>query len=137
MARARLKAKAKAIRDKESRVCHECNKPGHLIEDSCVYKKRMAEKGNKDKVETSDAVQGAMVETCEYTEDDYVFVFGEAVIASIQRRTFALTVVDLDQRVRLVTRPMCQQKAQHHHCFRLMDLQLSSVGSKKSAVGET
>ena len=28
-------------------------------------------------------------------------------------------------------RPMCQRKAQHRHCFRLMDLQLSSVGTRK------
>ena len=26
---------------------------------------------------------------------------------------------------------MCQRKAQHRHCFRLMDLQLSSVGTRK------
>ena len=50
-----------------------------------MYKKRIAEKGNKEKVETSAAVQGAMVETWEYNEEDYVFAFGEAVIAAVHR----------------------------------------------------
>ena len=53
----------------------------------------MAEKGaNKEKTETTAAVQGAtaavqgaMTETWEYTEDDFVFTFGEAVIAAVQR----------------------------------------------------
>ena len=30
-------------------------------------------------------MQGALVETWEYTEDDFVFAFGEAVIAAVQR----------------------------------------------------
>ena len=51
----------------------------------CVYKKRIAEKRHKEKVETSAAVQGAMVETWEYDEDDCVFAVGEAVIAAFQR----------------------------------------------------
>ena len=46
-----------------------------------MYKKRMAEKGgNKEKTDrtaavqgATAAVQGAMVETWEYTEDEYVF----------------------------------------------------------------
>ena len=50
-----------------------------------MYKKRIAEKGNKEKVETSAAVQGAIVETWEYGEEHYVFAFGEAVIAAEQR----------------------------------------------------
>ena len=85
------KAKGKGKKGKETRVCHECNKPGHLRKDCTVYKKRMAEKGgNKEKTRTTAAVQGAtavvqgaMVETWEYTEDDYVFAFGEAVIATV------------------------------------------------------
>ena len=39
------KAKGKGKNGKETRVCHECNKPGHLRKDCTVYKKRMAEKG--------------------------------------------------------------------------------------------
>ena len=50
-----------------------------------MYKKRIAEKGNREKAKTPAAVQGAMVETWEYTEEDYVFAFGEAVIAAVQR----------------------------------------------------
>ena len=67
---------------------HECNKPGHLRKDCSVYKKRIAEKGNKPKgesVETTAVVQGAMVETWEYDEE-YVFVFGDEVSADLQRR---------------------------------------------------
>ena len=94
-----LKGKGKAMgkgkgkRRKETRVCHECNKPGHLRKDCFVYKKIKAEKeGNSEKNETTAAVQGAttavrgaMVETWEYTEDDSVFAFGEAVIAPVRR----------------------------------------------------
>ena len=72
-------------KEKETRVCHECNKPGHLRRDCSVYKKRIGEKGNKEKVETSVAVQGAMVQTWEYAEEDYVFAFGEVVMAAVQR----------------------------------------------------
>ena len=50
-----------------------------------MYKKRIAEKRHKEKVETSAALQGAMVQTWEYDEDDCVFTFGEAVIAAFQR----------------------------------------------------
>ena len=53
------KAKGKGKKGKETRVCHECNKPGHLRKDCTVYKKRMAEKGgNKEKTDTTAAVQG-------------------------------------------------------------------------------
>ena len=77
------KAKGKGNKGKETRVCHWCNKPGQLREDCTVYKKRMAEKGgNKEKTDTTAAVQGAtaavqgaMVETWEYIEDDQVFAF--------------------------------------------------------------
>ena len=79
------KANGKGMKGKETRVCYKCNKPGHLRKDCTVYKKRIAEKGNKEKVETPAAVKGATVETWEYTEDDYVFAFGEAVIAAVQR----------------------------------------------------
>ena len=52
--KARAKPRAKTRRGKETRVCHECNKPGHLREDCTVYKKRMAEKGgNKEKTDTT------------------------------------------------------------------------------------
>ena len=50
------------------------------------------ERWNKEKTDTTAAVEGstaavegAMVETWEYIEDDYVFAFGEAVIAAVQR----------------------------------------------------
>ena len=85
------KAKGKGKKGKETRVCHECNKPGHLRKDCTVYKKRMAEKGgNREKTETTAAVQGAtvqgaMIETWKCTEDDFVFAFGETVIAAVQR----------------------------------------------------
>ena len=53
----------------------------------------MAEKGgNTEKTDTTAAVQGAtaavqraMIETWECTEDDCVFAFGQAVIAAVQR----------------------------------------------------
>ena len=50
---------------------HECNKTGQLRTDCSVYKKRIAEKGNKPKVkrvETTSVVQGVMVETLEYED---------------------------------------------------------------------
>ena len=76
MLKARASHRGKAKKGKDTRVCHECNKAGHVQRDCFVYKKRMAEKGgNKGKTETtsaSSAVQGAMVETFEYTEDDHV-----------------------------------------------------------------
>ena len=53
-----------------------------------MYKKRIAEKGKTEegeKVETTAAVQGAMVETREYADENFVFAFGDAVIAAVQR----------------------------------------------------
>ena len=50
---------------------HECNKPGQLRTDCSVYKKRIAEKGNKPNgktVETTAVAQGVMVETLEYND---------------------------------------------------------------------
>ena len=73
-------SKGKGKKGKETRVCHWTSAKGLL----CVQE-RIAEKGNKEKVETPAAVQGAMVETWEYAEEDYVFAFGEAVIAAVQR----------------------------------------------------
>ena len=87
-------AKDKVKNGKETRVCHECDKPGYLRKDGTVHKRRVAEKGgNKEDAETTAAVQGAtaavqqgaMVETWEYTEDDFVVAFGEVVIAACQR----------------------------------------------------
>ena len=68
---------------------HECNKPGQLREDCSVYKKRIAEKGNKpegESVETTTVVQVVMDETWKFEDDDYVFVFGSEVSADVQRR---------------------------------------------------
>ena len=50
---------------------HERNKPGHLRTDFSVYKKRIADKGNKPKgkrVETTNLVRGVMVRTSEYDD---------------------------------------------------------------------
>ena len=50
---------------------HECNKPGQLIKDCSVYKRRIVEKENKPKgkrVETTAVVQGVMVETLKYDD---------------------------------------------------------------------
>ena len=77
------KAKDKGKKVKETGVCHECNKCGHLCKDCMVYKKRIAEKsGNKEKTDTTAAVQeataavqGSIVETWEYIEDYHVFAF--------------------------------------------------------------
>ena len=79
------------------------------------------------------AVQGAMVETWEYIEDDHVFAFGEAVIAAVQRPETHICIDSGASRsvCPFGHVPMCQRKAQHRHCFRLMDLQLSSVGTRK------
>ena len=51
----------------------------------CVQETHCRERKQKRKSETSAAVQGAMVETWEYAEEVYVFAFGEAVIAAVQR----------------------------------------------------
>ena len=59
---------------------HECNKPGQLQTDYRVYKKRIAG-GTEEAV-----VQGVMVETWEYEDEDYVFEFGHEVSADVQRR---------------------------------------------------
>ena len=50
----------KGKKGKETRVCHECNKPGHLRVDCTVCKKRVVEKGgNKETTGATAAVQGA------------------------------------------------------------------------------
>ena len=47
----------------------ECNKPGQWPTDCSVYKKRIAEKGNKtERVETTAVVQGVTAETSEYDD---------------------------------------------------------------------
>ena len=66
-----------------------CNKPRQLQTDCSVCKKRIAEKGNKPRgkrAETTAVVQGVMVETWEYDDEDYVFEFGHEVSAAVQRR---------------------------------------------------
>ena len=64
------KAKGKGKKGKETRVCHECNKPGHLRKDCTVYKKRMAEKGgNKEKTDRQQQCKEQWSKR-EYTEDD-------------------------------------------------------------------
>ena len=88
----------------------------------CVYKKRIAEKRHKEKVETSAAVQGAMVETWEYDEDDCVFAVGEAVIAAFQRpETHICIGYALDVTATGTAPPY----------IRWMGLQLSNVGARK------
>ena len=66
--KARQREKARKVKKPESVT----NATSLDICDS-VYKKRIAEKRHKEKVETSAAVQGAMVETWEYDEDDCRF----------------------------------------------------------------
>ena len=53
---------------------HECNKPGQSQTDCSGYKKSIAES-----VETTAAVQGVIVETWEYEDEDSVFEFGQEV----------------------------------------------------------
>ena len=67
----------------------ECNKRGQLRKDSRVYKQRIVEKGNGPKgerFETTAAVRVVMVEKWKYDNEDYVLVFGNEVIADVQRR---------------------------------------------------
>ena len=76
---------------------HECNKPGQLRTDCSVYKKRIAEKGNKPNgktVETTAVAQGVMVETLEY--DDGMLIesrFGFRVWVDNKRQSIS-TVSD-------------------------------------------
>ena len=79
---------------------HDCNKRGQLRKDCGVYKKRIVEKGdrpNGERVETTAAVRVVMVDAWKYDNEDYVFVFGNEVIAD------ALQMVHLDQHVVLLT----------------------------------
>ena len=67
---------------------HECNKRGQC-KGCSVYKQRTVEKGNRPKgerFETTAVVRVVMVETWTYEHEDYVFVFGNEVIADVQRR---------------------------------------------------
>ena len=88
------------------------------------------QKGNEEKVDRSAAVQGAIAGTWEYTEEDYVFAFGEAVIAAVQRPE---THICIDSGA---SRSPClfgyaPDVTQHGHCFRSMGLQLSNVGTRR------
>ena len=47
--KAKGKAKGKGKKGKETRVCHECNKPGHLREDCTVYKKTYVRERRKQR----------------------------------------------------------------------------------------
>ena len=49
------------------------------------YTLQKKETSPKERVETTAAVQGVMVETWEYDDEDYVFVFGHEVSADVQR----------------------------------------------------
>ena len=66
-------------------VCQEVNKPGHLRKDSCVYNKRIVQKGNTEEGEKVEGTAGAMVDTWEYADDNCVFALGEAVIIAVER----------------------------------------------------
>ena len=84
------KAKGKRKNGKETRVCHVRNKPGHLRKDCTrnVWPRKVeTERKLTRQLQFKEraAVQGATVETWEYTENDYVFSVGEAVIAAVQR----------------------------------------------------
>ena len=65
----------------EQPLSHECNKLGQLQTDYSVYKKHIAERTG-----TTAAVQGVMVETWKYENEDYVFQFGHEVSVNVQRR---------------------------------------------------
>ena len=47
---------------------------------------RKKTKPKGERVETNAVVQGSTVETCEYDDERYVFVFGDEVTAGVQRR---------------------------------------------------
>ena len=51
------KAKRKGKKGKETRVSHECNKPGHLRKDCFVCKKRIAEREEEAKRELKRQLQ--------------------------------------------------------------------------------
>ena len=54
-----------------------------------MYKMRIAEKGNKpngERAKTTAVVQGLMVETWKYDDENYVFVFGNEVSSDVPRR---------------------------------------------------
>ena len=75
---------------------HECIKPGPLREDCSVHKQRIVENGNRPKgerFETTAVVRQVMVQTWKCDKEDYVFVFGNEVIADVH----------LDQHVVLFT----------------------------------
>ena len=70
----------------------ECNKPGHLRTDCCVYKKRIAERGNNtESVETTAVVQGVMVETLEY-EDGMLIESRFSYVSELTTRGTALAL---------------------------------------------
>ena len=90
--KARAKPRAKAIRVKKPEsVTSEATNLDICARTVRFHKKRV-EGGNKGKTETTAAVQGAtaamqgaMIETREYTEDNCVCAFGEVVIAAFHR----------------------------------------------------
>ena len=50
------------------------------------FQRKETNSKERERVETTAVVQGATVKTCEYAEEDYVFVFGDEVCADVQRR---------------------------------------------------
>ena len=135
--KAKGKAKGKGKKGKETRVCHECNKPGQLRKDCTVCKKRLAEKTDTTTAVQGAiaAVQGAMVETWEYTEDDYVFAFGETVIAAIQGPETHICIDSGASRSACLIgyKPddVSERRSTAIVFFRLMYVQLRSVGTRK------
>ena len=62
---------------------HECNKPGQLRTVYSVYKKSIAERAETTAVAV---MQGVMVKTWKYDDEDNVFEFEHGVSADVQRR---------------------------------------------------
>ena len=51
-----------------------------------VQESPVVEPPKGERVETTAVVQGALAETWEYAEENYVFAFGDQVSADVQRR---------------------------------------------------
>ena len=103
MARAKPRATLRRVKKPESVT--SASNLDISVKDCAVCKKRMAEKGgNKEKIESTAAVQGATVAV-------------QGVMIETWS-TLKLTVFSRSVKP-LLLRPMCQRKAQQRHGFRL------------------
>ena len=91
--KARAKPRAKARREKKPESVTSATNLDICVRTALCTRNAWPRKMEaKRRSDTTAAVQGAtaaaqraMIETWEYTEDDYVFAFGEAVISAVQR----------------------------------------------------